>query len=699
MRLAGFKKGNYLGNSSRACAAVVVESPQAVGIQSPEAVVVESPQGIVVESIEAQCPKIEYRRLSIEEHERMLKSPIKCEESFSTSSQQTMFLRPKKHCGGQLDSLAHGDTAGVHVESTGNRIVDLPTMVRAYHSAMMAHQEFKKSCVGLLISLSTLEVKVGLGTKVVFGCTLCNFRSELLPLYRAVNQCNKPGRDPCELNIALQLGLHQTSISTSAVRRLFSSLSLPCPSVTTLQSSANSFGPKMERINESDMAEKRGIIKDTLKLRGLPEDSPICAEYDRQYNNPLRNARSKTPFAPATQCRDVIVENVTTDKFVIGYHHSNKLCLIGQMRRRQGEKVECPGHEGCTANLGASENIGDEKRGGEQCASKLLSGRNPIKVKYLTTDADGKACKGFSSVMSEATETVTENLLDQVHLNRSLRKALTNAVFSPNMFPAKVKAEKSLIQKRFAEDVSYRVQAEVTACRKALKNDHAKCVKRMSECLDCLIKCYSGDHSHCSKLSFICNSGQRRYRFPFMPRISKGSLLISEADSFKLKNILQVRTCSKTLWSTRMKSSTQKAEAVNSAFKVTNPKHSTTFARNSRYRDHSAIHLTNNGPGESIVKKMEGVGLQLTSNSPCVPALKQMQRKQIYDKFRRKCKRVRSRRARLRESKYKLHETVKYGTVPTSEYKKDQLIQNDHSYSRRASLSKEMQGDNNYYWY
>ena len=136
----------------------------------------------------------------------MLESPIKCEESFSTSSQQPMIL--KEHCGGHLASLAHRDTAGVHVESTGNRIVYLPTMVRAYHSAMMAHQELKKSCVGLLISLSTLEVKVGLGTKVVFGCTLCNFRSELLPLYRAVNQCNKPGRDPCDLNVALQL--HQT---------------------------------------------------------------------------------------------------------------------------------------------------------------------------------------------------------------------------------------------------------------------------------------------------------------------------------------------------------------------------------------------------------------------------------------------------------------------------------------------------------
>ena len=38
----------------------------------------------------------------------------------------------------------------------------------------------------------------------------------------------------------------------------------------------------------------------TLSLRGLLDNSPDCAENIHQYNDPLRNARSKTPFAPAT---------------------------------------------------------------------------------------------------------------------------------------------------------------------------------------------------------------------------------------------------------------------------------------------------------------------------------------------------------------------------------------------------------------
>ncbi|PIK40308.1 hypothetical protein BSL78_22850 [Apostichopus japonicus] len=321
-----------------------------------------SPSNTDVATISSCKPA--YKRLSKEEYERVVNSPVKGPEIFSSQSQQTMLLRPTKHHVGQLITWLSSVA-----ESTGNRVVNLQVKVRAYHSAMMAHREASNGCAGLLISVSDMEEFVGLGSKVVFGCTLCNYRSELLPLYKVLNQSNKPGRNPSELNIALQLGLHQTSISSTAARRLLSSISLPSPAVSTLQKSANQFGPVMKEINENDMAEKRGIIKETLQLRGLSRDSPIFAEYDRQYNNPLRNSRSKTPFAPASQCRDVIVENVTMDKFVIGYHHSNKLCLMGEMKRRRGHKVQCPGHKGCSANLRQDANIGDEQNGGKICAS------------------------------------------------------------------------------------------------------------------------------------------------------------------------------------------------------------------------------------------------------------------------------------------------------------------------------------------
>ena len=86
----------------------------------------------------------------------------------------------------------------------------------------------------------------------------------------------------------------------------------------------------------------------------------------------------------------------------------------------------------------AEQNIEDEESGGlAACPRQLLAGDNPLTVNFLTTDADGKACKGFSSAMRAATHSETENLLDQQHVNRSRCRALTIAKLTGDMFPAK----------------------------------------------------------------------------------------------------------------------------------------------------------------------------------------------------------------------------------------------------------------------
>ena len=128
-------------------------------------------------------------------------------------------------------------------------------------------------------------------------------------------------------------------------------------------------------------------------------------------------------------------------------------------------------YAGCTASLRPEQNIGDEESGGRACTEKLLSGESPITVGFLTTDADGKASKGFSSVMQEATKSPTENMLDQVPSSCSLRRALTNVWLAGDMLPANTVANKQKQQERFAEDLSYCVQAELNACRQFHKHD------------------------------------------------------------------------------------------------------------------------------------------------------------------------------------------------------------------------------------
>jgi hypothetical protein len=110
-------------------------------------------------------------------------------------------------------------------------------------------------------------------------------------LYKNIHQ-NKPGRPPVELNVNLQLALHNLCISLAGAQRFLACLGLPSPAACTLQKSANKFGPKMEEENERYMSEKREMVKDILELRGMPRDTPIHAEYDRQYNNSLRTGRT-----------------------------------------------------------------------------------------------------------------------------------------------------------------------------------------------------------------------------------------------------------------------------------------------------------------------------------------------------------------------------------------------------------------------
>lgn len=165
-----------------------------------------------------------------------------------------------------------------------------------------------------------------------------------------------------------------------------------------------------------------------------------------------------------------------------------------------------------------------------------------------------------------------------------------------------------------------------------------------------------------------------------MPRHAKGSLQLSVEDRQKLKTLLQGRINCQIMRATRFRTSTQKSEAVNSAYRTTNPKHSSTFSRNAAYRDHSAIHLTNNGPGESIALKMSAVGLR-PGRLP-TKTLKELQSVRNYSRQRSRCMRYKNRRAQLRTMKYKLHDECK-NDASSSGYEKNQLvaeIANDHTY-------------------
>ena len=194
------------------------------------------------------------------------------------------------------------------------------------------------------------EIRMGLGVSEKLYCKKCTYISKRGRLYDEIEH-NGRGRKPAAINLALQCGLSNTKIGNKGARVILACINSSVPSESSMQITANKYSDIMLNENIRDMAEKRKVVKNTLELQGMDRDAPIKVEADRSYNNPLRTARHKTPFQPATQMRDTVAENVTSRKFVIMNNFESKLCRIGQRRKRQGLECECPNHPQCTATV------------------------------------------------------------------------------------------------------------------------------------------------------------------------------------------------------------------------------------------------------------------------------------------------------------------------------------------------------------
>lgn len=132
---------------------------------------------------------------------------------------------------------------------------------------------------------------------------------------------------------------------------------------------------------------------------------------------------------------------------------------------------------------------------------------------------------------------------------------------------------------------------------------------------------------------------------------------------------------------TKFGTSTQKCEAVNSAYMRSLPK-SKTFQRNIFGRIHSRIHFLNNGRYRSSLLKLRALGVKFHPRGPAMLQIKREQDKVLYDRKRQKHLKYKHERSKRAQKKYSM-----YDNRPEKEptYKKrmldpDKLVRDDHSY-------------------
>ena len=191
--------------------------------------------------------------------------------------------------------------------------------------------------------------------------------------------------------------------------------------------------------------------------------------------------------------------------------------------------------------------------------------------------------------------------------------------------------------------------------------------------------CYAGKHEKCEKNSLVCSS-RNSYSFPYLPFTFKGQVKMTPSDIANIEQAVHDRLNEHILEHSRFSTTSQKAECVFSALKSCNPKHSVTYSRNAGNRDHSAIHIINNGPGVSLVKKLEAMRVppNRSEKSSSLRALYQMQRRRNLDICRKQKSISARRRTARRRQLYALHKDLKglsnYKSNPEHNYCKKETI-------------------------
>ena len=508
-------------------------------------------------------------------------------------------------------------------------------------------------CMGNLNFDSTSEQKRGLVWRERAVCNHCDYTSRMFVLYNEVDT-GKCGRKSADINMMVQIGMTQTSISATSFNKILLSAGLDAPSVPGLQKSANKINPIIENANQQDMKSRRKLIRKINLYKNQPENE-ISGECDGVYNNSLYSGVGRTPFQPATQAVLSFAENETVVKQILAIQTVNKLCSKHGFHSLGDEPCDKKSGQ-CTATASMETNIGDEQKWADMCFRDLLL--DDLEVKYLTTDGDTKAFQAAKELYEKKlTKTVPEHLLDTRHLSETHRKQLKNSQNVLNMMPGRTKAVRLALRNKFAVDISKRCHAEFKFVHKQEKGNFKRLTKRINKCIFAVKGCYTGDHRQCKSVATVCNgeiTDNWIFNSPFLPKWFKINSSHQE-NAATLLQCIEYRLSDDTLRQTKLNTNSQKVEATNRCIKRSLPKNCT-FTRNFSGRAHSAIHSVNNGPGDSVRKLCEAVGCPIPPKSKASRGLNAIQTISENKKQREKSLAYKIKRKYRRIKMYALHE-------------------------------------------
>ena len=579
-----------------------------------------------------------------------------------------------------------------------NILAEKTKLMDALNTAIREHG--KTSCSDLTLDLVDM-VPWGHYCKVRVACTKCHFVTGMQKLYVEANR-QRPGPKEAKGNLRLQYLLQEMPIGNEKVRLVLAALGIRPGSRAGMQINANKVSEATAKLNTEDMAKWAGEIKAVLQARGVTHADHISVAVDGRYDGASYKSWA-TPGRGATAATGVMIEKVTDQQKVIGMVHLNKTCTLGSRLRGLGHAAKCgvgdESHIGCTANLPHYEDI-SEKQMGKEMARSLIDSHGLL-ISYVTTDGDALSAQGIANAYKEAgIDMEVTRFSDLTHKGACQRKRLMKWDFAAQSFGLNPlgnqwsAAERLKCRQALANDVELRCALTLRKVFEHYDNNLEKVKKSLPRVINYMLRCYGGDHSACqsAKLSKLngCAGVPLNTWFQSSAHLSGcriSSFNFNITDKEKVCEVIEMKLGANNIASMAQLLTTQKVESVNRAINVSDPKNFH-FCRNSKGRNHSAIHRVNNGAEESIRLKLENDGCSLPPASKAARAIKEYDRKLAHSKNYKKQQHALTRQRQLKAERITQYYQNAWKKNNISDYLKFQL---EEARADRSSAWQERQ--------
>jgi hypothetical protein len=497
----------------------------------------------------------------------------------------------------------------------------------------------------------------------------------MFKLYKELPREGKRGPRGCAPNAGLQIGLQESMIGNTKARVILASTNTPPPGRTPMQRKANKVGDITTKLNQEDLDQRLIMCKETNRLRGLPEDTPINISVDVRYDTNTFSSRRKMG-QNATQAIGLATENQSDKHQIVAMHMDNKLCRTGSWLRNRGFDVNCPDHADCTATQAPEEPFSERHIGvklGESIGQHIM-------VKHVTTDGDGRSAEGIEIAMQQLQPLWRViRQADTTHLGQGQFGHTLKATFSANMFSGTTKVVKRDQQKILGLDLKNRCHIIF----QQLYDTHGGSIKdiasRIPKVLDATIRCYAGDCSKCRRHSLVCSGGKRRNwwnRSIYLHTAGIRYLSMTNGDKKLLENLMKLRISVEALETTKLNTNTNCNEGYNRGLSASLPKN-VSFSRNAAARAHAAVHRMNWGHGESLLRKLQAVGSPVTKGGFVAASIKSLQQQSVYNQKYTKTKLAKVKMLRRKATQikafYKAKHKSRIAKLQQDGYRKGQL--------------------------